>query len=73
MKMPDIKSVEVKHSKSKDAWNVVGTMPGGKYKIARIPYYVCESSEIITTKNKAEALQIAQFISYCFNHQNRIF
>ena len=29
---------EVKHSQSKDAWNIVGTIPGHLYKIARLPY-----------------------------------
>ncbi len=58
---------EVKHSQSKHAWNVVGTQPGGKYKIARIPYLVVPDSEICTTKNKHEALEHALFISKCFN------
>jgi hypothetical protein len=29
---------EIKHSQSKDAWNIIGTRPGGLYKIARLPY-----------------------------------
>ena len=29
---------KVVHSQSKNAWNVVNTELGGKYKIARIPY-----------------------------------
>ena len=29
----------VKHSQSKKAFNVIGTKPGSKYKIARCPYY----------------------------------
>ncbi len=29
---------EIKHSESKDAWNVIGTTLGGKYKVARCPY-----------------------------------
>lgn len=28
----------VKHSESKTAWNVIGTVLGGKYKVARCPY-----------------------------------
>ena len=57
---------EVKHSLSNTAWNVVGTVPGGKYKIARIPYAVC-GSDLIDTRNKYEALEHALFISKCFN------
>ena len=57
----------VKHSLSKPAWNIVGVMPGGKYKIARVPYLVVEDDEILNTRNKAEALEHAMFISKCFN------
>ena len=31
---------EVKHSESKNAWNIVGTQLGGRYKLARCPYIV---------------------------------
>jgi len=61
---------EVKHSLSKTAWNVIGTMIGGKYKIARVPYEVC-GSEITDTRNKAEALEHAIFISEAFNRNAR--
>lgn len=63
---------KVVHSQSKTAWNVIGEQLGGKYKIARIPYLVVDDSEILTTKNKHEALVHAQFISQCFNHSDRI-
>lgn len=59
--------VEVKHSQTKDAWNIVGTELGGKYKIARVPYQVVEGSDILTTRNKAEALDHACFIRDAFN------
>lgn len=62
----------VVHSKSKAAWNVIGTRLGGKYKIARIPYVIVGSSEIETAKNKQEALVHAQFISQCFNNADKI-
>ena len=62
---------EVVHSQSKSTWNVIGTMPGCKYKIARVPYQVVENSEVITTKNKHEALEHAQFISRAFNNDYR--
>jgi len=35
---------QVKHSESKFAFNVVGTIPGCKYKVARVPYLVSEDS-----------------------------
>lgn len=63
---------EVKHSQSKSAWNVVGTELGCKYKIARVPYDIVESSEIMTTRNKNQAMEHALFISWCFNNQERI-
>lgn len=68
-----MKSIEVKvvHSQSKSAWNVIGTFPGQKYKIARIPYLIVENSEILTTQNKNEALEHALFISECFNRDYR--
>lgn len=54
---------KVVHSLSKTAWNVVGTIPGEKYKIARIPYTAVPENEIYTTREKVEALEIALYIS----------
>ena len=71
MKHPKI-NTEVKHSKSKNAWNITGSNAGVKYKIARIPYFLMLDNEIISTRNKSEALEHALFISYCFNNPNRI-
>lgn len=71
MEDPKIKT-DVVHSKSQTAWNVIGTGLSGKFKIARIPYITTESSEIITTENKAEALLHAKFISACFNNSSKI-
>lgn len=70
---PKIKT-KVVHSQSKTAWNVVGTTPGGKYKIARVPYLNKEGleNEMINTREKAEALDHALFISYCFNNSENI-
>ncbi len=68
MEDPKIKT-KVVHSKSKDAWNVVGTKLPGKYKIARIPYLIT-GNEVIDTREKAEALFHAEFISRCFNKSN---
>lgn len=60
---------KVVHSKSKTAWNVVGDTLDGKYKIARIPYSIYNNDEhdILSVKNKHEALEHAQFISRAFN------
>jgi len=68
-----VKNIEtkVKHSESKSAWNVVGTILGGKYKIARIPY-VPSSDPIIDTRERTEALKYATFISRCFNNAEKI-
>ena len=44
----------VEHSLTKDAWNVVGTDLGEKYKVARVPYFVVEGDDILTTLNKNE-------------------
>lgn len=62
----------VVHSRTKSAWNVIGTTLGGKYKIARVPY-VCVDHEGITEMNRIEAFEHAGFISYCFNNANDIF
>lgn len=34
---------KLQHSKSKPAWNIVGTTLGGRYKIARFPYIICST------------------------------
>lgn len=70
MRFPTNKT-QVVHSKSKQAFNVIGTELGRKYKIARCPY-IKTGDEIIDTREKAEALEIAEFISFCFNNSNKI-
>lgn len=66
--------VKIKHSESKTAWNIIGTIPGGKYKIARIPYHQDDKKgmEMYNTKQKVEALEHAEFIMFCFNNENKI-
>lgn len=54
---------KVVHSVSKDAWNVVNTELGGKYKIARVPYVVSEDNDEWDLKRKIQAENIAQLIS----------
>jgi len=73
MKHPRLET-KVKHSESKNAWNVIGDVCGGKYKIARVPYNQLESkdSEIYNTREKAEALEHAMFISFCFNNPDKV-
>ena len=62
---------KVIHSKTKNAWNIVGKNINKKYKIARIPYLVCED-EKMNTRSKSEALKHANFINYCFNNSVEI-
>jgi hypothetical protein len=70
MENPNI-NTKVVHSESKNAWNIIGTSLGAKYKIARIPY-LTTSNEIIDTTEKSEALRHAKFISECFNKSDYI-
>ena len=71
MENPKI-TVEIKHSESKTAWNIIGTIPGTKYKIARVPYLKIDDSEILNTRNRAEALKHAEWIMFCFNNSDNI-
>lgn len=74
MKHPQL-ITKVQHSESKDAWNVVGIVPGCKYKIARCPYNVMEGGDYAEQNNTTEkwdALQHANFISYCFNNPDKV-
>lgn len=59
-------TTDVVHSQTKTAWNVIGDVLGGKYKIARVPYLLTEA-EILNTVSKNEALEQAEFISEAFN------
>lgn len=70
MKNPNIKT-KVVHSKTKSAWNIIGTTLGRKYKIARVPYLTLDD-EKTTDTHRIEARQHAEFISYCFNHSDEI-
>jgi len=70
MENPNIKT-KVVHSESKNAWNIIGTSLGAKYKIARIPYLIT-GNEIINTTEKSEALRHAKFISECFNKSSSV-
>jgi hypothetical protein len=70
MKNPNIKT-KIIHSKSKPAWNIIGTKIGGKYKIASVPYVPSESVEVIDL-TRDEALEHAEFISSCFNKSDSI-
>jgi len=56
---------KVVHSQSKDAWNIIGELIGHDYKIARFPYLTVPDSDILTTRNKANALERAMFVSKC--------
>ena len=54
---------EVKHSESKTAFNVIGTVWGGKYKIARCPYVIDEGMPRMSAKDKEEAEANAKLIA----------
>lgn len=62
----------IKHSESKNAWNIIGTKLGGKYKIARVPYIKIANSKLLTEIEKTKALKHAEFISFCFNNSDKI-
>jgi len=63
---PDIKT-KVVHSTSLDAWHVVCTDLGKKYKVATLEYLVIDGNEVISEVLKNEALRHASFIRDCFN------
>lgn len=54
---------KVKHSESKDAFNIVGTKLGGKYKIARCPYLQIEGSPELSEREKDETEANAKLIA----------
>ena len=71
MENPSIKT-EVRHSLSKNAWNIIGTSLGSKYKIALVPYLKIEGDQFTTEMQRSEALRHAKFISFCFNNSEAI-
>lgn len=70
MRNPNIET-KVVHSQTKSAWNIISTRIGDKYKIARIPYFT-STDEQITEKERLEAFNHAEFISWCFNNSTEI-
>lgn len=62
---------EVKHSESKLAFNVVGKTLGGRYKIARFPYFdYGKGNEKITHKEKSESFVNASLYVDAHNTYN---
>lgn len=53
----------VKHSESKDAFNVVGTQLGCNYKIARCAYLTINDCPLVSKQNKKEANANAKLIA----------
>ena len=47
---------KVVHSETKPAWNVVSTMLGSKFKLARVPYLPCDD-ESVAAQLKEEAFE----------------
>lgn len=70
MKNPNIKT-KVVHSLSKSSWNVIGETLGSKYKIVRAPYFTSDNKEL-TAKERKEAFNHAEYISWCFNNSTLI-
>tara|TARA_R110002051_G_scaffold308116_1_gene379526 strand:+ start:19160 stop:19351 length:192 start_codon:yes stop_codon:yes gene_type:complete len=58
---------KVVHSQSKNAWNIVGTIAGGKYKIARCPYDQIDGSEEYNTREKYNCLINANVMCAALN------
>lgn len=55
---------KVQHSQSKTAYNVVGTVLGGKYKVARCPYIKDETlSDAFNQREEQEAKADARLIA----------
>lgn len=55
---------KIKHSESKNAFNIIGTIVGGNYKIARVPYSVDEKySDTINDIFRTEAERNARLIA----------
>lgn len=63
---------KVVHSLSKPAWNVVGTVWGGRFKLARFPYTAGTGCEAFDTREKAAALEMAEFFVWCLNNREHI-
>jgi len=54
---------KIKHSESKDAFNIIGTITGGRYKIARVPYFLTNAFEKINEREKLESEANAKLIA----------
>jgi len=70
MKNPGIKT-RVVHSETKSNYNVICLKLGKKYKICRVPYLVSDNEQLTEIERK-EALEHAEFISFCFNNSDLI-
>lgn len=54
---------KVKHSESKSSWNVIGTVIGLRYKIARCPYMVTNNLKNINERERKEQEANAKLIA----------
>jgi len=52
---------KLKHSENNSQWNIIGSMVGGRYKIARCPYLVSDF-DWINEREKTEQLANAKLI-----------
>jgi hypothetical protein len=60
--------VEVRHSQSNSAWKIVGTMPGGRYELARVDYGTGCSVEH-DSRERSKANERATRIAQMFNSE----
>jgi len=57
----------IKHSETKSAWNIIGTAGGEKYKLASVPYTVGTDNDVLDSRYRKEALDLAKSISKHLN------
>lgn len=62
---------KVVHSQTKAAWNIVDTIPGDTYKLARIPYYVIahlKNDDPLNQDERKRAYDLAERTSRFLNY-----
>jgi len=62
---------DIRHSESKNAYNVVGTVLGGKYKVARCPYV--DGSDMSEAKANAALIAAApELLEACLEFVRKV-
>lgn len=62
-------TVKVVHSQTKAAWNIVGTQPGQRHKIARLPYQTDASDADWVKRERKEQYEMAVFLAEQINNR----